>query len=144
MTDNINEMKYFSIKELSRSTAATKYGIDNTPSTEVESNLRKLVDNVLDPLREAWGRPITVSSGYRCPALNKAVGGVAASQHQKGMAADISAGDREDNAKLFYLAQKLKLPYCQLIWEKGDKTGPAWIHISYDESNPKRQIVYAK
>lgn len=137
-------MKYFSIKELSRSTAATKYGIDNTPSTEVESNLRKLVDNVLDPLREAWGRPITVSSGYRCPALNKAVGGVAASQHQKGMAADISAGDREDNAKLFYLAQKLKLPYCQLIWEKGDKTGPAWIHISYDESNPKRQIVYAK
>lgn len=137
-------MRYFSIKELSRSAAATKYGIDNTPSAEVDSNLRKLVDNVLDPLRTAWGKAITVTSGYRCPALNKAVGGVATSQHQKGMAADISVGGREENAKLFYLAQKLKLPYCQLIWEKGDKTGPDWVHISYDESDPKRQIVYAK
>lgn len=137
-------MKYFSFNEFERSDTAYKHGIDNTIPDAAKKNVAALVDNVLDPLRAAWGKAITVTSGYRCPALNKAVGGAATSQHQKGMAADVTVGGREENAKLFYLAQKLKLPYCQLIWEKGDKTGPAWVHISYDESNPKRQIVYSK
>ena len=67
-------MKYFTIEELTRSTTARLRGIDNTPSQQVINNLIALVDNVLDPLREAWGKPIHVNSGYRCRALNKAVG----------------------------------------------------------------------
>ena len=64
-------MKYFTIKELTRSTTAQLRGIDNTPSQQVIDNLTALVENVLDPLREAWGAPIHVNSGYRCAALNK-------------------------------------------------------------------------
>lgn len=74
-------MKYFSIKELCDSNTARQRGIKNDPTPEIERNLTALVDKVLDPLREAWGGPITVNSSYRCPALNRAVGGVASSQH---------------------------------------------------------------
>mgnify|MGYP001024757040 FL=1 len=74
-------MKYFTLKELTRSTTATAKGIDNTPTPEVEKNLTLLVENVLDPLREIYGKPITVNSGYRCPELNKAVGGSKTSDH---------------------------------------------------------------
>jgi uncharacterized protein YcbK (DUF882 family) len=68
--------KYFTIKELTKSSVATKKKISNTPTKEIENKLEALIENVLDPLRELYGKPITVNSGYRCPALNKAVGGV--------------------------------------------------------------------
>ena len=93
-------MKYFTIEELTRSTTARQRGIDNTPSQQVIDNLTALVNNVLDPLRQAWGKPIHVNSGYRCPALNKAVGGVPHSQHMLGEAADITAGSRDANCQL--------------------------------------------
>jgi hypothetical protein len=79
-----------------------------------------------------------VTSGYRSPRLNAAVGGVKASQHQKGQAADITAGSPEENKKLFDLAQELNLPFCQLIDEKKYK----WVHISYDKNNVKRQVLH--
>ena len=120
-------MKYFTIKELTRSTTAALRGIDNTPSQQVIDNLTALVDNVLDPLREAWRKPIRVNSGYRCRALNKAVGGVPASQHMRGEAADITGGSPEDNRELYSLMRRLNLPVDQAINEH-DFT---WIHVSY-------------
>ena len=120
-------MKHFTIEELTRSTTARLNGIDNTPSHQVIDNLKALVDNVLDPLREAWGKPIHVNSGYRCPALNKAVGGVPASQHMRGEAADITAGSREANRQLYSLMRQLKLPVDQAINEYDFR----WIHVSY-------------
>lgn len=129
-------MKYFTINELCRSETASKHKIDNTPSAEIIANLTALVDNVLDPLREAWGRPTIVTSGYRCEALNKLVGGVPTSQHKKGQAADISTGSIEDNKKLFDLAIKLKLPYDQIIDEYGYK----WVHISYSSTRRRGNI----
>ena len=120
-------MKYFTINELTRSITARLNGIDNTPSQQVINNLTALVDNVLDPLREAWGKPIHVNSGYRCPALNKAVGGVPASQHMLGEAADITAGSREANRQLYSLMRQLKLPVDQAINEYDFR----WIHVSY-------------
>lgn len=120
-------MKHFTIEELTRSTTAQLRGIDNTPSQQVINNLTALVDNVLDPLREAWGKPIHVNSGYRCPALNMAVGGVKASQHMKGEAADITAGSREANRQLYSLLRQLNLPVDQAINEHDF----AWIHVSY-------------
>lgn len=74
-------MKYFTIAELCQSETATAKGIDNTPTKDIEDKLQKLVDNVLDPLREWYGKPIYVNSGYRCKALNEAVGGVSTSYH---------------------------------------------------------------
>ena len=129
-------MKYFTFNELCRSETASKHKIDNTPSAEIIANLTALVDNVLDPLREVWGRPIIVTSGYRCEALNKLVGGVPTSQHKQGQAADISTGSIEDNKKLFDLAIKLKLPYDQIIDEYGYK----WVHISYSSTRRRGNI----
>lgn len=120
-------MKHFTIAELSASATARRLGIDNTPTPAAEDNLRNLVRNILDPLREAWGGPISVSSGYRCAALNRAVGGVNNSQHLYGQAADISAGSREANRRLWHLALDRKLPFDQLI----DERDMAWIHISW-------------
>ena len=120
-------MKYFTINELTRSTTARLNGIDNTPSQQVINNHTALVDNVLDPLREAWGKPIHVNSGYRCKALNTAVGGVPASQHMLGEAADITAGSREANRQLYSLMRQLKLPVDQAINEYDFR----WIHVSY-------------
>lgn len=129
-------MKYFTINELCKSETASKHKINNAPSAEIIANLTALVDNILDPLREAWGRPIIVTSGYRCKALNKIVGGVPTSQHQQGQAADISTGSIEENKKLFDLAIKLKLPFDQIIDEYGYK----WVHISYSSTRRRGNI----
>lgn len=133
--------KYFSIAELTKSDTATKKKINNQPTKQIETNLNQLVDNILDPLREAYGEPIIVSSGYRCLELNKAVGGATSSQHTLGQAADIhtKSNTKEDNKKLFDLIKDLKLPYDQLINEYGYK----WVHVSYSPRN-RRQILNIK
>lgn len=124
-------MKHFSINELCRSNTATSKGIDNTPPPEICEKLQTLIEKLLDPIREGWGKAITVNSGYRCPMLNKAVGGVASSQHQKGEAADLNAGDKEKNRRLFdRIAEMQKagqIEFDQLI----DEAHYKWVHISY-------------
>lgn len=134
-------MKYFTIRELTASATAARKGIDNTPDNVARANLTSLVANILDPLREAYGKPIIVTSGYRCPKLNKAVGGAAKSQHMKGQAADIrTVSDTvEDNRELFNLIIKLRLPFDQLI----DEYGYNWIHVSYAPAN-RRQVLHIK
>lgn len=130
-------MKYFSFQEMERSDTAVRYAIDNSIPENLKNNVARLVDNVLDPLREAWGRPLAVSSGYRCPALNRAVGGSATSHHMNGMAADITTGNKVDNRRLFQLIINLKLPFTQLI----DERDFSWVHVSYDPENVKRQVL---
>lgn len=130
-------MKYFTINELMRSETAAKQGIDNQCTPEQEERLKELVENVLDPLREAYGKPIRVNSGYRCPKLNEAVKGSSKSDHMKGMAADITAGSQKENKILFEMIQWLDLPFKQLIDEKGF----AWVHVSYDRDNLKHQVL---
>lgn len=129
-------MKHFTIKELCKSDTATRRGIKNEPTEEVVRNLIALVDNVLDPLREWYGKPIYVNSGYRCPLLNKAVGGVANSQHLSGEAADIDVNDTKENRKLFAWIEE-NCEFDQLLWENGG----AWIHVSYKRSGKNRQMV---
>lgn len=130
-------MKYFTIKELCKSTTATQLGIDNSPNPEIVNNLEQLVDNILDPLRKEYGKSIIVNSGYRCDALNKAVGGSKTSQHRYGLAADITGKSKSENKKLFNLAQSLDLPFDQLI----NESNYSWIHISYSKK-PRKQILH--
>ncbi len=134
-------MKYFTVAEFVRSEMADRRGIDNKLPKELLPNVKALVDNVLDPLREAYGKPVTVTSGYRCSALNKAVGGSATSQHMVGQAADVTAGSRKENKRLFYLIQELGLDFDQEIWEKGNSEGPDWVHVSYREGNNRKQVL---
>lgn len=94
------------------------------------------MNNVLDPLRKWYGKPITVNSGFRCPALNKAVKGSNTSQHMTGQAADIDTGDRQQNKLLFDYIQK-NLPFDQLI----DESNFAWVHVSFRADGMNRNQV---
>ena len=113
-------MKYFTISELTASATAQREGIDNRPNKCVYQLLHVLVDQLLDPIREAWGEPIVVSSGYRCKQLNELVGGAKYSHHLLGCAADIIAGNRADHRRLFKLIRQMqeegKIRFTQLIW----------------------------
>ena len=133
-------MVYFTINELCYSATAQANGINNTPNATQRNALTALVDTVLDPLRRAWGKPILVNSGYRCPALNKAVGGVASSQHLRGEAADITTGSPQSNKQLYDLAISLRLPIDQLIGERGY----TWLHISHKASGYNRHQYWAQ
>ena len=133
-------MIYFTLQELCYSTTAQANGINNTPNATQRNALTALVDTILDPLRRAWGKPILVNSGYRCPALNKAVGGVASSQHLRGEAADITTGSPETNKQLYDLAIALRLPFDQLIGERGY----TWLHISHKPTGYNRHQYWAQ
>lgn len=129
-------MKYFTIEELCRSDKARQMGINNTPTDDIIDSLSDLVENVLDPAREMLGRPVTVNSGYRCPALNKVVGGAPNSQHAKGEAVDITIGSWEGNKRLFEIIRD-NLPFDQLI----DEHNFSWVHVSYRQGSNRKQIL---
>ena len=134
-------MKYFTIKELTSSATALREGIDNRPSKCAYHLLHVLVDQLLDPIREAWGEPIVVSSGYRCKELNNLVGGAQHSHHLIGCAADIIAGNRDDHRRRFKLIvqmqQEGRIRFTQLIAEDNYR----WLHISYVPSDLRCQVI---
>ena len=132
-------MKYFSISEMLKSDTAIKQRLWNGAPKEAEENLRALVDEVLDPLREAYGRPIRVTSGYRCPKLNRLVDGSPNSQHMRGEAADIQpvVGNEADLPELArILIENGK--FDQLI------IYPTFIHVSYKRLGWNRKQVLQK
>lgn len=127
-------MKHFTLEELTHSDTAVRLRIDNQAPREAAERLAALVENVLDPLREIFGKPITVTSGYRSKELNRRVGGATNSQHILGEAADIVS---DDNRRLFDIIRTC-LPFDQLIWEKGGR----WIHVSYSKERQRKQVLY--
>ena len=135
-------MKYFSIEELCASDTAERKKIDNTPNADARLRMQRLIEQLLDPIRAAWGGPITVNSGYRSPALNRAVGGVATSQHVKGEASDITVGSSAENKRLFDKIVELqkagRIAFDQLI----DESNYKWIHISYRAGNNRNQVLH--
>lgn len=134
-------MNYFTISELIKSDTAIKKRIWNGAGRDEEANLTALVDNVLDPLRLFYGKPIRISSGYRNKEVNKAVGGVDNSQHLRGEAADIDTGSRLENQHLARMIVELKLPFDQLI----DEANYAWVHVSHKREGGNRgQILRMK
>lgn len=137
--------KYFTIQELTYSNTAIQKKIDNTPNETQVQNLENLIE-VLDIIREEWGKSINVNSGYRCDKLNKEVKGSKTSWHLKGMAADITSSDNMGLWNLIVSLQKeSKIHFTELINEKADKNGvPKWIHIAVNPANLKNQIKFIK
>jgi zinc D-Ala-D-Ala carboxypeptidase len=128
-----------SVNEVVRSSTAKRLGIDNTPSESELDNLKRIALNVFQPVRDHLRVPLYVSSGYRSPELNAAIGGSKSSQHMLGQALDIDCdvlgGVR--NGELFHYI-KDNLNFDQLIWEFGDEDNPDWVHVSYVDHTKNR------
>ena len=134
--------KNLSLAECTKSTTARRLGINNTPDDEwVIENLRAIAEHVFQPLREAFGCPIYVSSGYRGPELNRAIGGSKRSQHMEGRALDLDADvfGGCTNSEIFEWIRE-NVEFDQMVWEFGDSVNPDWVHVSYvhDGVNRKR------
>lgn len=121
--------EFFSLRELTKSSTALKYHIDNTPSDDIVRNLQYGVDMVLDPLRRLYGKPIVITSGYRCNELNKRVGGVANSWHTQGNAADIHVASLTDASKIF--ANLQKIPSVDTALFEHSASGQ-WLHVQWN------------
>jgi zinc D-Ala-D-Ala carboxypeptidase len=137
----MNLSKNLTLAEVTKSTTAKRLGIDNTPDEWTTENLRQVAINIFQPLREAFGCPIYVSSGYRSAELNTAIGGSSRSQHVEGRALDLDADVYGGctNSQIFNWIKE-NLEFDQLIWEFGDDDNPDWVHVSYvyDGINRKR------
>jgi hypothetical protein len=137
--------KNLALAEVTRSETAKRNGISNMPTPEHIENFKKLAENVFQPIREHFGVPIHISSGYRSKALNTAVKGSLSSQHCTGEAIDIDMdGTSITNAQIFNFI-KDNLNFDQMIWEFGTDTNPDWVHVSYESTGKQRkQILVAK
>ena len=135
---------HFTIEEMYASATAKAKCINNKPNAQQMINLVYLCAYVLEPLRIAMNEPIKIGSGFRCDALNKAVGGVRNSQHLKGQAADLCIdGDIAKGRKWFEWIKK-NCQFDQLIWEKNPKTGSYWVHVSFvfpDFGKNRKQVI---
>lgn len=126
-------MKYFSFSEM----IVTDTNLGNIPNWNQIENIKRLINDLLDPIREKWGKPIKVNSCFRSDAVNLAVNGARNSQHKTGEAADITTGNPTDNKRLFEMIASSGLTYNQLIDEKNYQ----WIHISLSNRN-RQQILH--
>lgn len=127
--------EFFSLAELIKSSTATKHHIDNTPPAEVIKNLQYGVDMVLDPLRRIYGKPIIITSGYRCQKLNTLVGGVSNSWHTQGNAADIHVSSLTEATKLFNNLQKI--PSVDTVLFEHSASGQ-WLHVQWNVAKTPR------
>lgn len=127
--------EFFSLAELIKSSTATKHHIDNTPPADVIRNLQYGVDMVLDPLRRIYGKPILITSGYRCPKLNTLVGGVSNSWHTQGNAADIHVASLTEATKLFSNLQKI--PSVDTVLFEHSGSGQ-WLHVQWNMAKTPR------
>lgn len=129
--------RHFSLMELARSETADAHRIREQypPPDNAIANLRALAENVLEPAREALGEAILVTSGYRCPALNHAVGSADTSDHIRGKAADLKARDMLGLWKALS-----RTPFKQLIWYYEDEAVPEFIHVSFDAADVRREV----
>ena len=133
----------FSLHELSKSETALRMGFDNTPDDEATENLRLLCENVLQKVRDHYGKGVKVNSAYRSPESNAAVGGSKTSDHCKGMAADIEIPGVANADLAQWIMDNLE--YTQLILEFYTPGIPdsGWVHVSYDPNNLKKQELTA-
>ena len=134
----------FSLNELTKSQTAERKGIDNTPGTEHQENLKSLCEMILQPIRDHFGQVVSVSSGYRSPELCVAIGSSTQSQHAKGQASDFEIFGISNKELADYIDQNLD--YDQLIleyWKGEDEPNSGWVHCSYTNGNNRKQYLRA-
>ncbi len=133
----------FSLLELTKSQTAERKGIDNTPSPEHQENLKLLCESILQPVRDHFGKVVTISSGYRSPELCTAIGSKITSQHAKGQAADFEIFGVSNKALADYINSELY--YDQLILEYWKESDPnsGWVHCSFSAGNNRKQYLRA-
>lgn len=136
--------EHITLEEATKSQTAVRKGINNTPDAETIARMQLVAIEVFEPLRKFFNVPIGISSFYRSPELNKAIGGAANSQHVTGEAMDIDADifGGLTNGKIFHFI-KSNLEFDQLIWEFGNQTDPDWVHVSYKKSGNRKQVLAA-
>jgi|TARA_B100001996_G_scaffold145880_1_gene111118 hypothetical protein len=143
-----NISDHITLKEATRSNTAQRLNIENFPDPEIVENMRITATHIFEPLREFIGKPIFISSFYRSPKLNKAIGGSTKSQHCKGEAIDIDDIYGGATNADFFNYIKDNLEFDQLIWEFGDEPwtpggNPAWVHASYSLGSNRMRVLQA-
>jgi hypothetical protein len=136
--------KNLSLAEATKSATAIKHGIANDPTPEHLQNLKELAESVFQPIREHFGVPLAVSSGYRSEALNQRIGGSKSSQHMQGKAVDLDAhifGGVTNKEVFDYIKDNLE--FDQLIFEFGTEQEPDWVHVSYNKGDNRKQVLRA-
>ena len=134
----------FSLNELTKSQTAERKGIDNTPSTEHQENLKSLCEMILQPIRDHFGQVVSVSSGYRSQELCVAIGSSTQSQHAKGQASDFEIFGVSNKELADWIDENLD--YDQLIleyWKGEDEPNSGWVHCSWVAENPRKQLLRA-
>ncbi|MDX1408408.1 MAG: D-Ala-D-Ala carboxypeptidase family metallohydrolase [Saprospiraceae bacterium] len=137
----MNLSKNFILEEFTKSQAALRRGLDNTPNTEQVENIRDLVDHVLQPVRTHFARPVIITSGFRSRKLNSAIGGSAVSHHMQGMAADFEIYGIANGVIAEWIAGNL--PFTQLILEYYTPGVPdsGWVHVAYDAQDLRQESL---
>jgi hypothetical protein len=141
--EKLQNFPHFTWSELTYSATGSKLKIENVPNDSEVRNITDLVLSVLEPLRSIYGKPILVTSCFRCEKLNEAVGGAKTSQHmaKNGAAADIRTKCDVENALLAKLVRD-RLEFDQLIYEYGTMEKPKWVHVSFNRGRNRRQVLY--
>lgn len=137
--------KHISFAEATKSQEAIRLDIENKPDLVQLYNMACVANKCFEPLREWYGKPIGISSFFRSAEINKRIGGSATSQHCLGMAIDIDAdifNNGISNRDIFDYLRK-NVEFDQLIWEFGNDSNPAWVHISYNSKNNRKQVLKA-
>ena len=133
--------KNFTYDELTYSPTAERLKLDNTPNKKELTYLQMLANEILQPIRDKWRKPIVVTSGFRSEKVNSAVGGVKTSQHRLGQAADIKIGSKEQNKELInFIVDMVKngeLKVGQLI----DEYNYSWVHVSLPRANKQNNMI---
>jgi len=133
--------KNLALSEVTRSETAKRRGISNMPTPEHIENFKKLAENVFQPIRDHFGVPIRISSGYRSKELNAAIGGSSSSQHCKGEAIDIDMDGTTVTNKQIFDFVKANVNFDQMIWEFGTDANPDWVHVSYNSDGAQRKQI---
>jgi hypothetical protein len=135
--------EHLDLSELIRSESAKRNGLSNMPTEEHIENLKLLAEKIFEPIREHFGIPIRISSGYRSKELNQKLNGSLSSQHSKGQAIDIDMDATDISNKQIFDFIKDNLPFDQLIYEFGHSNNPDWVHVSYNHNRNRGQVLKA-
>jgi zinc D-Ala-D-Ala carboxypeptidase len=140
----MNLSKSFTLNELTKSQEATRLGIDNTPNEEQILNLKILCEKILQPLRDFYGMPVSISSGYRSVALCEAIGSSSRSQHTKGEAADFEIFGIPNKEVAEFIIKNLEYDQCILEFWNENEPNSGWVHCSYSVNGNRKQYLKAE